>query len=65
MSGNGFVFVDYSAGALTDSLKIALSAYQKKDAWDRVVKRIMLQDFSWKGPAEKYEELYNRARDLK
>ena len=63
--GRGFVFTDYSAGALTDSLKTAIAAYQKKDAWDRVVKRIMLQDFSWKGPAEKYEELYNRARDLK
>jgi len=65
MSGNGFVFVDYSAGALISTLKTAVAAFQKKDAWERVVTRIMQQDFSWRGPAEKYEELYKRAMELK
>ena len=63
--GNGFVFTDYSASALTDALRVAAAAFQKKSVWEQVVKRIMRQDFSWKGPAEKYEELYTKAMELK
>lgn len=62
--GSGFVFTDYSAGALTNALKNAAAAYNKSMAWEQAIKRIMKQDFSWKVPAEKYEILYKKAMEL-
>jgi len=59
--GSGFVFDDYSANALTGALRTAAAAYRKTAAWKQVVKRIMQRDFSWKGPAEKYEIMYKKA----
>ena len=63
--GSGFVFTDYSAGALAGALKTAAAAYSKTAAWEGVIKRIMQQDFSWKGPAEKYEIMYKKALEPK
>ena len=60
-SGTGFVFNDYSAKALAFAIRKAVAAYDDKPAWEQVVKRVMLEDFSWDEPAEKYEELYRRA----
>lgn len=63
--GSGFVFSDYSAAALAGALKNAAIAFKKTSAWEQVMKRIMQQDFSWKGPAEKYEMLYKKAMELR
>lgn len=63
--GSGFVFTDYSASALAGALTSAAAAFKKKESWAQVVRRIMQQDFSWKGPAGKYEELYRSAMEMK
>ena len=57
-SGTGFVFNDYSSAALSSALERAANGFKQKAAWKKLVGRIMKQDFSWSGPAARYEELY-------
>ena len=58
--GNGFKFEEYSSAALIEEIKKALTVYQNKRLWSRLVKKAMKEDFSWKKSAMKYAELYNR-----
>jgi len=62
--GTGFVFAEYSARALAFTLKRAVEAFRDKAAWQQAVKRVMELDFSWQGPAQRYEALYGRALEL-
>ena len=34
--------------------------FNRRNEWDKMVKRGMKADFSWKESAKKYEELYDR-----
>ncbi len=61
--GNGFSFTDYNEWALRDAIDRALSAYQKRDAWQKLVVRAMQQDFSWEASARKYVDMYQFALD--
>jgi starch synthase len=63
--GTGFVFSEYSAKALAFTLKKAAEAFKDKAAWQRAVKHVMALDFSWQGPARRYEALYGRALELR
>ncbi len=58
--GNGFKFAEYSSAALIEEVKKALSVYQNKRLWLKLVKKAMKEDFSWKRSALKYAELYDR-----
>lgn len=60
-SGTGFVFYEYSSKAMLDAIRRAVSAYRDRGAWQKVMARIMSQDFSWQSSAKKYEELYHQA----
>jgi len=60
-SGTGFIFDDYLADALKGALLAAIQAFNSSRSWDRVIRRIMQQDFSWQSSARKYEQLYKRA----
>ncbi len=60
-SANGFVFTDYSANALFASVSTALLVYSYKDEWQKLVKRAMSADFSWKHSAKEYVNLYEEA----
>jgi len=62
--GTGFVFSEYSARALAFTLKRAVEAFKDKAAWQQSVKRVMELDFSWQGPAQRYEAVYGRALEL-
>jgi len=62
--GTGFVFSEYSARALAFTLKRAVEAFKDKAAWQQAVKRVMELDFSWQGPAQRYEALYGRTLEL-
>ncbi|MBN1375763.1 MAG: glycogen synthase [Dehalococcoidia bacterium] len=62
--GTGLVFSEYSGDELAAALKRAIELYANKTGWKRVMERIMRQDFSWQGPAEKYELLYKKALGL-
>lgn len=58
----GFLFRDYSAGALQWALSQALDVYYNRPAeWEKRVRRAMAKDFSWARSAREYENLYARA----
>ncbi len=59
--GNGFKFTDYSPHEFLDKIKEALKVYENKDAWLKLVRKVMSLDFSWENSARQYTDLYQRA----
>jgi starch synthase len=59
--GNGFVFEPYQGGAFLDAVLRAKVNFEKPRAWQKLVKRAMAADFSWKGSAHRYVEVYEKA----
>ena len=60
-TGNGFVFKNYNARDMLNSIKFALEVYRDKNVWEVMMLRAMRQDFSWDASAKKYVELYRKA----
>ncbi len=60
--GNGFSFYDFTPYALWSTIERALTMFHQKDAWLEIVRRGMAEDFSWKVSAQKYLEVYKRAK---
>jgi len=54
----GFLFEKYEAGLLVKIIKRALKVYQNKEEWERLIKKAMAKDFSWKKSAKEYIKLY-------
>ena len=59
--GNGFVFEEYSAQALLDTLRWALDVFRDRDAWRRVQAAGMRPEYTWDESAKQYARLYERA----
>ncbi|HKL12956.1 MAG TPA: glycogen synthase GlgA [Halanaerobiales bacterium] len=59
-TGYGFTFSDYNAHDLFYTVQRALSFYNEGDVWEELVKRVMVQDYSWEKSARKYEDLYSK-----
>jgi len=57
-SGTGFGFTEYSAGALSQSIREALAVYSDQSAWKELVRRAMKEDWSWESSARQYMALY-------
>ncbi|MFH1134811.1 MAG: glycogen synthase GlgA [Pseudomonadota bacterium] len=62
-SGSGFKFFDYTPDALFSALADAVNLFSQKQAWQALMKRGMVQDFSWTAAADEYEALYGLALD--
>jgi len=60
---NGFVFDEPTPAALLAALDGALSLYENRRYWLRLVKRGMEQDFSWTRSAQDYLQLYRHTQD--
>jgi len=60
MSGTGFVFSEYTAGALTETVKRALNLYKDETRWRKVVENAMNYDSSWNRSSEEYIELFHK-----
>jgi len=58
--GTGFVFEHYTQSGLQWALEYALSTYAHKNVWKKLIRRAMLQNFSWEEQIHKYVELYTR-----
>ncbi|MCQ2435895.1 MAG: glycogen synthase GlgA [Clostridia bacterium] len=56
--GNGFTFAAYNAHDMMHVMRDAEAMFGDKQAWTKLVKKIMKIDFSWRTSAEKYRELY-------
>lgn len=66
--GTGFKFVNYSSEDLRAAVDRALAAYRSPEAWVRLQRNCMAEDFSWEKSARAYLDLYRaaleRRRDL-
>ncbi|RKD31968.1 glycogen synthase GlgA [Thermohalobacter berrensis] len=58
--GNGFSFTNYNAYDMLYTIKRAVKFYDDKKAWNKLVKRAMEGDYSWKNSAKEYEKLYKQ-----
>ena len=56
--GNGFIFDELSKLSLLDALIRAISVYENKTKWERLVKRAMKEDYSWRMSGKRYLEMY-------
>ena len=56
----GFRFQDYSGVALWRTIELALEAFSNREAWQAMMRRAMLRDFSWSRAADRYVELYRQ-----
>jgi starch synthase len=55
----GFSFGDYTANALYETVKWALTLYRDRPAdFRQIIRTAMAQDWSWDRSAEAYEKLY-------
>ena len=61
--GNGFIFHEYTAEALVETVLKAVTAYKKIDRWKAAVQRVMKLDFSWDVSARIYEKAYREVMD--
>ena len=59
--GTGFKFKKFDVDSLFRTVKKALSVYQKKRVWRRLVLNGMEADHSWDRAARKYSQAYMRA----
>lgn len=61
-NGNGFSYNEFNKVEFVKTLNRALKLYKNnQDEWMRLVIRGLKSDFSWKKPAYKYLELYEKA----
>jgi starch synthase len=58
---NGFVFEEYTPEALWEAMTRAMTAYQDRVLWKKLMRRGMSCDYSWQNSVQKYVELYRRA----
>ncbi|MCW5632503.1 MAG: glycogen synthase GlgA [Rubrivivax sp.] len=54
----GFAFDAATPAALEGALRRVLALYRQGEAWERVMRRAMAQDFSWDDAARQYATLY-------
>jgi starch synthase len=59
-TATGFSFHDYSAFALGETLRRAVSLHSRRDVWERIVLAGMKQDWSWNRSAKEYIALYEK-----
>jgi starch synthase len=57
-SGTGFVFEAATPVALEHAVERAVALYRQPEAWQRVMRQAMAQDFSWDHAARDYLALY-------
>ena len=63
--GTGFKFWDATGTALLDTLGWAMHCFRNPEAWARLMHNAMEQNFSWEVAAQRYVEVYERARALR
>jgi len=58
---SGFLFEEFSAGALDHAISRALTRFADRDRWEPRMRAAMSRDFGWGRSAERYDEVYRRA----
>ncbi len=62
-TGNGFSFANYNAHEMMSVIRQAEELFCDRRTWNKLVRRVMEVDFSWKVSAEKYISLYRSLID--
>jgi len=60
-TASGFMFEAFDSAALEAAVARALDLHADRAAWDGLVRRAMLQDWSWDASAREYLRIYHRA----
>jgi starch synthase len=60
----GFLFDEYTPNALDSAMSRALARFADRDAWEPRMRTAMGRDFGWERAAERYGEVYRRARAI-
>jgi hypothetical protein len=58
-AGSGFPFGETTFGGLERRLSRAMSRYRDNEAWRRLQRRAMQQDFGWERSGQRYLELFS------
>jgi starch synthase len=61
--GEGFVFEEYSSQEMIVALKRAISLYNKRDLWLKLLRNAMQKDYSWNRSANEYSNIYENLLD--
>lgn len=64
MEGNGFSFTKYNGDDMIYTIKRAITFYQNKYIWNKLVKNAMAYDYSWGSSALEYIKLYEKLKKL-
>lgn len=59
--GDGFVFKHYDPWSLFRIIIRAKTVFDFQTVWDKLIKKVMKNDFSWKKSAQKYLAVFDRA----
>lgn len=60
----GFLFDEYSPGALEGALQRAVEGYRQPVRWADHIRAAMSRQFGWEHPAQQYADVYARAQRL-
>ncbi len=60
LSGNGFLFTEYSGSALVSATETARDVFRQSEKYRSLSESCMKYDFSWDESAKKYAQLYAR-----
>lgn len=60
--GVGFSFERYTARAMVEAIKRAITAFGRPRRWRNIMRRGMAKDFSWERSARAYMKLYRSAK---
>jgi starch synthase len=60
-TGTGFKFDAYNPEKLLIAIDRALTTFQYKETWKRLMRNGMARNFSWEQPAKEYAALYEEA----
>ncbi len=60
--GTGFKFWEYTSAALLATIRWALTTYEYRDSWEKLMRNGMHKDFSWRSSAREYARVYERAQ---
>lgn len=63
-TGTGFTFFDFRSPVLKDKIKEAIDLFHSdREAWKRLARRGMREDFSWKASVKEYINVYQELLD--
>jgi starch synthase len=59
--GTGYKFSDYTPEALLGAISTAIEHFGDQKSWHQLMRRCMLEDYSWERAATAYGEIYDQA----